>query len=84
MTLTTSTQLSFTPRHHVGNVSPFRTSLQPVRKGCTRHVCACSASDSTVGLDRRQTLLSLAAAVTALNVSETQAEGGERAVGSRT
>lgn len=79
--LMASAQLSCAGRHQFPSVKPFSSPQQTARRAFkTRHVCACSATDITRGLDRRETLLSLAAAAAALNVSQAEAEGGELTV----
>jgi len=77
MAFITSLQLSGLGRHQVANIRPFSSSQQPVRRACVKHACTCSASEAPRALDRRETLLSLAAVATALNVNQAEAEGGE-------
>ncbi|KAA6427088.1 MAG: thylakoid lumenal 19 kDa chloroplastic-like [Trebouxia sp. A1-2] len=70
-----SLQLSGLGRHQAAKFRPFSSSHQPVRRSCVRHACTCSASEAPRALDRRETLLSLAAVATALSVNQAEAEG---------
>ena len=73
----TSLQISGLGRHQAANIRPFSSSQQPVRGTCVKHACTCFASEAPRALDRRETLLSLAAVATALNVNQAEAEGGK-------
>lgn len=77
MAFMASLQLSALGRHHVANPRPFSSTQQPVRKTSAKHACSCSASDNAKPLDRRETLLSLAAIATVLNVKPANADVGE-------
>jgi len=77
MAFMASLQLSGLGRHQAANVRPFSSSQQPVRRTRVKRACTCSASEAPRALDRRETLLSLAAVATALNVNQAEAEGGK-------
>ena len=63
-------------RHHCANPRPFTAVQQPVRRA-SRHTCTCSARPRPETFDRRDAMLSMAAAAAVLNVQPAQADGGK-------
>ena len=63
-------------RQQCANPRPFTAVQQPVRRA-SRHNCTCSARPSPETFDRRDAMLSMAAAAAVLNLQPAQADGGK-------